>query len=64
MEECKTDYEKLCKKVGDLDPKIRFVGLLNEKGRLVVGGMREGIKSLEDQTDDEMLYMELVLGQR
>ncbi|WP_166391099.1 DUF6659 family protein [Candidatus Nitrosotalea sp. TS] len=55
------DYEKICKKVMDLDPKIRFAGIINEKGRLFAGGMREGFKSLEDSRDDEMLYMELVL---
>lgn len=55
------DYEKTCKRVMDLDPKIRFVGLVNEKGRLVAGGMRDGLRSLEDLRDDEMLYMELVL---
>jgi hypothetical protein len=61
MGEYKTDFDKLCKKVMGLDPKIRFAGLINEKGRLFVGGMREGIKSLEDQKDSEMLYLELVL---
>ncbi len=55
------DNGKVCKKVMELDPKIRFVGLINEKGRLVSGGMREGLRSLEDARDDEMLYMELVL---
>lgn len=55
------DYDKICKKVMALDPKIRFAGLINEKGRLVAGGMKEGLKSLEDTKDDEMLYMELVL---
>ncbi|MGB9002545.1 MAG: DUF6659 family protein [Nitrosotalea sp.] len=55
------DYEKICKKVMDLDPKIRFAGIINEKGRLFAGGMKEGLKSLEDSRDDEMLYMELVL---
>ncbi|MDE1762953.1 MAG: hypothetical protein KGH88_01740 [Thaumarchaeota archaeon] len=55
------DYEKVCKKVMEIDPKIRFVGLINEKGRLVGGGMRDGLRSLEDSRDDEMLYMELVL---
>ncbi|MDE1863319.1 MAG: hypothetical protein KGI33_10455 [Thaumarchaeota archaeon] len=55
------DYEKTCKKVMDLDAKIRFVGLVNERGRLVAGGMRNGLKSFEDTKDDEMLYMELVL---
>jgi Family of unknown function (DUF6659) len=55
------DYDKLCKKVMNLDTKIRFAGLINEKGRLVAGGMKEGLRSLEDQRDDELLYMELVL---
>ena len=55
------DYEKVCKKVMELDPKIRFAGIINERGRLFAGGMREGFKSLEAKGDDEMLYMELVL---
>ena len=55
------DYEKFCKKVLELDSKIRFAGMINEKGRLFAGGMKEGLKSFEDTKDDEMLYMELVL---
>jgi hypothetical protein len=55
------DYEKFCKKVLELDSKIRFAGAINEKGRLFAGGMKDGLKSLEDSKDDEMLYMELVL---
>ncbi len=55
------DFDKVCKKVMDLDPKIRFAGMINEKGRLFAGGMKEGLKSLEDTRDDEMLYMQLVL---
>lgn len=55
------DYDNVCKKVLELDSKIRFAGMINEKGRLFAGGMRQGIKSLEETRDDEMLYMELVL---
>jgi len=55
------DFDKVCKKVMDLDPKIRFAGIINEKGRLFAGGMKEGVKSLEETRDDEMLYMQLVL---
>jgi len=55
------DFEKLCKKIIELDPKIRFAGVINEKGRLFAGGMKDGLRSLEDSKDDEMLYMELVL---
>ncbi len=44
-----------------LDPKIRFVGVVSERGRLVAGGMKDSIKSLEDERDDEMIFMELAL---
>ena len=55
------DFEATCKKVMDVDPKIRFAEMINDKGRLIVGGMKEGKKPLEDTKDDEMLFMELVL---
>ncbi len=55
------DFEAICKKVMDIDSKIRFVGMINDKGRLIAGGMKEGKKPLEDTKDDEMLFMELVL---
>ena len=56
------DYEKLCKKkVMDLEPKVRFAELINDKARLFADVMIEGIRSLETQKDDEMLHMELVL---
>jgi hypothetical protein len=44
-----------------MDPKIRFVGVINERGRLVAGGMKENVVPLENEKDDEMLYMELAL---
>lgn len=55
------DLEEICKKIMALDSKMRFVGIINDKGRLIAGGMREGKTSLEDKKDDEMLFMELVL---
>lgn len=53
--------ETMCESVRKLDPKIRFVGLINDKGHLVAGGMAEGKKALEDTKKDEMLYLELAL---
>lgn len=58
------DKEQLCKQVANLDPKIRFAGLINDKGKLVAGGMVEGKRPLENQKKDEMLYMELALRVR
>lgn len=55
------DNEELCKKIHGLEPKIRFAGLINPNGRLVAGGMKSGYQSLEEERDNEMLYMELIL---
>lgn len=54
----------MCKRVMALDREIRFVGVINERGKLLAGGLREGLKSLEDPKDDEMLFMELALRVR
>jgi len=58
------NYQKLCDDIKSLDSKIRFVGVINERGRLVAGGMKEGIEPLESEKDDEMLFMELALRVR
>jgi len=55
------DYAKICKSVLLIDPKIRFAGVINERGRLVAGGMRENVEPLESEKDDEMIFMELAL---
>lgn len=47
-----------------MDKEIRFVGIINEKGKQIAGGLRKGLKSLEDPKDDEMLFMELALRVR
>jgi hypothetical protein len=58
------DKEAFCKRIASLDPKIRFAGLINDKGHLVAGGMISGKNPLEDTKKDEMLYMELALRVR
>ena len=55
------DYAAICDSVFDVDPKIRFAGVINERGRLVAGGMRKDVEPLENEKDDEMLFMELAL---
>jgi len=55
------DYTKICKTLLNLDPKIRFAGVINERGRLVAGGMKENVEPLESEKDDEMIFMELAL---
>lgn len=55
------DYTKICDSIKSLDPKIRFAGVINERGRLVAGGMKENVEPLESEKDDEMIFMELAL---
>ena len=57
-------YAQICEKVLVLDDKIRFAGVINERGRLIAGGMKEGVASLELEKDDEVLFMELALRVR
>jgi len=43
------------------EPEIRFAGLISPMGHLVAGGMKKGMKALEDDADMRKLYMELIL---
>jgi hypothetical protein len=56
-----TNYDDLCKKVFAVDPAVRFAGVIDRMGKLVAGGMREGIKPLESIKDMDRLYIELAL---
>ncbi len=55
------DYAKICDSILSIDPKIRFAGVINERGRLVAGGQKENVEPLESEKDDEMIFMELAL---
>ena len=35
------DYVRICNSVMSIDPNIRFAGVINERGRLVAGGMKD-----------------------
>ena len=53
-------YEEKCQSL-QKEPEIRFAGLINHMGHLVVGGMKKGMSPLEDEADMRKLYMELIL---
>ena len=55
------DYAKICDSIKSIDQKVRFAGVINERGRLVAGGMKENVEPLESEKDDEMIFMELAL---
>jgi hypothetical protein len=56
--------EDVCKRVVEMDPSFRFVGIINDKGKLVAGGLRNGIKLLMDTKEAEMVHTEIALMMR
>lgn len=56
-----TAHDELCKNVFAIDPAIRFAGVINNMGKLVAGGMREGLLPLESVKDMNKLYIEMAL---
>ena len=58
------DYFAICDKIKKIDEAIIFSGVINERGRLVAGGLREGAEPFDTPQEDERLYMELLLRAR
>ncbi len=57
----KIDFKLLYDYILSLDNDIRFVGFIDDMGKLIYGGMRSGIISLEHETESIKLYMEYAL---
>jgi hypothetical protein len=55
------ELETICKKIIKLNLKMRSARFINSRGHLLAGGMKNGLLSLEDQKQDEMMFMELAL---
>lgn len=49
-------YEQLCKNVLELDPKIRFTGVLNNHGKLLCDMYRQGIEKLLNSQEIAMSF--------
>jgi hypothetical protein len=43
------------------EKEVLFVGLINKRGRLVAGGFKIGVSSIEDEAERQKFYMEYVL---
>ncbi|HEX5358542.1 MAG TPA: DUF6659 family protein [Candidatus Nitrosotalea sp.] len=56
--------ESICEMILDLDPNIRFAGVINNKGKLLARCAKKGIRSFTTPQDREMLLMETALGVR
>jgi hypothetical protein len=55
------NYEKLCKAIFALHDDIRYAGVIDDTGLLVAGGMRKGIDSIVDQTNEELYLAQTAL---
>lgn len=56
------DYGKLCYDVLDLDSKVRFVGVCDNTGVIINGGLRKGVTSF--LTDEEIKKANLITLER
>ncbi len=57
----KATLDLLCNNIFALDSTIRFAGTINKMGKLVAGGMRQGLQSMENNDKSLELYVEFVL---
>ena len=55
------NLKDLCDDVFALSSAIRSAIVIDKMGKLVVGGMRQGINSMEQKEDSQKLYVEFAL---
>lgn len=54
-------YYELCKKILCLNPKLKFVGIISNKGRLITTSLNDKSNFPIDDKYREMLFMEVAL---
>ena len=59
-----THQKELTRKILQIDPHIRFVGVINSQGRLSTGSVQKNTRLNVPKNECEMLYMEAVLRMR
>lgn len=55
------DYKALCTKIFDVNKDIRFVGFINRSGKLIEGGMREGLESIDDEIHQKRWFNQIAI---
>lgn len=56
------DLSVLCNGIFEVDEKIRFVGIIDQMGKLVVGDMKKGLTSLERDDGSISLYLSYAIN--
>ncbi len=53
-------FDKMCKVIFKFDRTVRYVSVLDRNGRIIAGGMRKGVKSLEPKEEALRLMAHIV----
>lgn len=59
----KTQYQKISKKLLQ-EHKVRFVGVKDRIGNLVMGNFRNGVTPLKDESERRKMFIEAILRVR
>jgi hypothetical protein len=54
-------FDRICNEIFALSPAVRSAIVIDKMGRLVAGGMRKGITSMEEKDDTQKLYVQFAL---
>ena len=55
-----SSYEQKCSSLLN-ESDIRFAGVIDKMGNLIAGGMKDGLKPLEDESTQKKMFMEVAL---
>ena len=55
-------HQDLISDVFSLDPGIRYVGIVDNFGECIEGGMREGVSSINPRSEEQRLYLQATLS--
>jgi len=55
------EYTELCESIFDLHEDIRYAAVVDDAGLQIAGGMRRGIDSIVDQTNEELYLAQTAL---
>lgn len=55
------DLAKLCEQVFGLNDDVRYAAVIDDMGAVVEGGMRKGIDSITNQSNDELYLAQTAL---
>jgi len=51
----------MCDRIFSINKDIRFVGFINKAGKLIKGGMREGLASLDDEIHQKRWFNQVAM---